>query len=495
MEELLTAGIDFGTSKSVIAIHDGTSAQVITAPNKERAVPSVVFFDPKRAKPIVGREAVNEGKDKSQFCIYHAKRWLNERWREEETGWQTGKGPDGMTWFHGPDRLYSPTEIASYVIRELLDYAELRLRGKRPNGAVLTHPAHFTTPQKDCLIDAAVMAGLSRERIHLLAEPTAAGIAYGLDSQNIQMHAVYDMGAGTFDIAYLHGGKTRGKTALDVKWSDALPRGGVNADMEIVEWLKDEYFKKYQSDLGRDGEAMERLRIAAEKAKIALSEHGKTEARIDIALIEFSPPRSLSETLTRTHLENMLKPLIEETLACCESALAACGLTKGNISQWILVGGMTNVPCIREAVHDFAGKEPRVDIDPDEVVAIGAATYAAANIDKRFKPFSLTNRVAHDFGFEAKGNVFHKVIRKGSPYNTEVTVPITSMEDDQPELSIHVLEGGQFSATESQRLAAHDIPWPGGPKRSKALALTFKVDEEGRKSIRTPDGVIYNEVA
>lgn len=482
-----TVGIDFGTSKTVIAYHDGNSAQVISSLDKRRAIPSVVFFKD-GGERLIGSAATIEGKDKPEFCLRHVKRLFGEKFRDgEDNGWQSVKGPDGMVWLRGPDRDYSPTEIAGFIIKEALDQAQFRLRGVRPVKAVLTFPAHYTPAQKACVIEAGKFAGL--EQVYLLEEPVAAGVAYGMEQDKIRTLTVFDMGAGTCDFTVLVGGKTGGRIYLEPKEWDALPKGGVDADYEIVDWLTDKYYEKHSVDLGQDGDAIARLRLAAENAKITLST--KDSAHISVPLIEYTPPRSLDETLELAHFEEMLKPLTEEAIAVCQRVLDKAGLTKANITEWILVGGMTNVPAIHKAITDFAGKEPRADIDPDEVVAIGAATHAAANIDMRIRPYNLVKKVDLDFGFEASGDVFHKVIKRGTLYPVKETIDVKSEEDNQPELSIHVLEGEGLEASGASRIAAVDIPVAPAPKGEARVTLTFNIDENGMSSVSHPDGIIY----
>lgn len=486
----LTCGIDFGTSKSVIAIHDGNAVQVIKGPDKSGSTPSVVFMDD-NGKRLIGRSAATEGRDKPEFCFRHVKRIFGAPFVDgEDNGYQSVKGPDGRIWLRGPDRDYSPVEIASFIIKDLLDSAEARLRGIRPDGAVITHPAHYSDEQMACVIEAGRLAGLSPDRIYLLKEPEAAVIPYGLEQDKIRALTVFDMGAGTCDFTVLHGGKTGGKSYFEAKEGDAIPQGGVDADYEIVKWLLDLWYGKYSDDLGADGAAVARLREAAERAKIELSTN--PTAHISLPLLAYTPPRSLDETLTREAFEQMIKPLTDDALACCEGVLAKAGMTKGSIAEWILVGGMTNVPAIRNAIREFAGKEPRADHDPDEVVAMGAAIHAAAIIDKRIKPYVLVRKVGRDFGLEASGDVFHKVIPRDAQYPIEVSIPIESEEDDQPELSVHILDGEGMTASGANRLAAADLPIPDPlPKGEARVSLTFKVDENGMRTVTHPGGVIY----
>jgi len=476
-------GLDYGTNNTCAAYDSGSGPQVIPWPDKGRTGPSVVYLPPSSNERIVGRRAIAESKDNLDFLFSHAKRLFNVDWTEEDTGHQTVKGPDGKIWFRGPDRAYSPAEIAFCVIDEMLDCAEFRLK-KRPDKAALTHPAKWGTPEKAILREAAAMAGL--EQVHLITEPEAAGFAYRFDLGPIRHYFIVDWGGGTLDAAILHAGKG----ACDAKWWDGDAVGGVDVDEAIVEWLKLEYHDQYGVDLGIDGGAMQRLRRAAEEAKIALST--LEEVKVEIPLIETLPPRTLKATLTRAKLEELAKPFLDRVIECCEKVLTKSGLTKGNITEVVLVGGMTNMPCVGAAVGAFFGKEPRSDQDPDEAVARGAATFAAM-LEKRIKPAKLVKRLDHDFGVETSRDVMHKVLLKGEEYPLKepIKVIMTTERDGQERVSVHVLEGDADTASDVDRLVAFDFPVTPGPAGEASVELLFSVDGDGRKIVTGPDGWRY----
>lgn len=476
-------GLDYGTSTTCAAFDKGSGPQVIPWPDKGRTGPSVVYVSPD-GNALVGRRAQAEGADHPDHVFAHAKRLFDLAWTDEETGHQTVKGPDGKTWFRGPEGPLCPTQIAFAVIDEMLDCAEFRL-GERPDGAALTHPAHWGTNKKACLREAASMANIANVR--LLTEPAAAGFAYRFDEgPTVKHYAVYDWGAGTFDFAIM----LAGRGSCDAKWWEGAPVGGLNVDDAIVTWLQEQYRAQYGVDLGVDGGAMMRLRKAAEAAKIALST--LEEVKIEVPLIETLPPRTLKETLTREKLEELARPFIEQTIACCAKALEQSGLTKGNIVDIVLVGGMTNMPCVGAAVEEFFGRKPRMDQDPDEAVALGAARYAAM-IEKRIKPANMIERVDRDFGVEMSGNLMHKAVLKGCKYpmTEPVKVVMTTETDGQERVSIHILEGDGVSASSTDRLAFADFDVPPGPAGEPSIELLFSVDASGRKTVTGPNGLIY----
>lgn len=483
----MIAGIDFGTNTSAIAFDNGSGAQIIPWADKGRTGPSVVYMPADANTRFVGRRALAEGRENPDFLFSHAKRHFAVPATGEDLGHKLAKGPDGMVWFRGPDRLYSPSEIAFCVIDELLDYAEFRLR-KRPDGAVLTHPAGFGEAQKRCLQEAGEKAGL--KTIRLLSEPSAAAFAYKLHLGAIRHAFIYDWGGGTFDAAAL----IAGKNAADVKDHDGIQVGGIDVDEAIVDWMKDGYREEYGVDLGEDINAMERMRAAAEQAKIALST--QESYKIEIPLIQTLPARSLIMTLTVAKLEDLAKPFIAQTIELCAHVLEKAGLTKGNIVDVILVGGMTNMPCVARAVEAFFERKPRADVDPDEAVALGAATFAAMFLDKSAKPAKLVERISHDFGFETSNGVFHKVIQKGTvyPFKEPISVLITSEADGQSELSVHILEGDGFGSPDAHRLAAHDFSVDAAPAGVAEVEILFNVDANGRKIVTGPTGIIFEGI-
>lgn len=487
----ISIGADFGTNNSAIAFDTGNGAQIIPWADKGRTGPSVVYVPPGDVEPFVGRRALSEGRENPDFVFQHAKRLFAVAAGNEDWGHQRTKGPDGNVWFRGPDKLYSPTQIAYCVLDEMLACAEFRLQ-QRPDSGVLTHPAGYGDSQKRCLLEAAQMAGLSTVR--LMPEPSAAAFAYRLHQlPAIRSFLIYDWGAGTFDVAIV----MAGKNLADVKYFGGLQVGGIDVDEKIVQWLCKGYLEEYGVDLGEDVNAMDRLRAAAEQAKIALST--RDNVKIEIPLIQTLPARTLTATLTIQLLEEMAKEFIDQTLACCDDVLAQSGLAKHNISEFVLVGGMTNMPCVARAAEAHFGKKPRNEIDPDEVVALGAATCAAMFIDKSTKQPKMIERAPNDFGFETARGIFHKVIAKGTPYPLKdpVEVVITSEEDNQPELSLHILESDGFRIGESRRLAAYDfrdIP-PNAPAGDPSVTLLFNIDEHGKHTVQGPTGLIFEGIS
>lgn len=477
-------GLDYGNSNTCSAYDAGSGPQVIPWPDKGRTGPSVVYMPPDDGEPLVGRRAMAEAKDNPDFLFAHAKRLFNVNHTGEDRGHKVGKGSDGKTWFRGPNRLYSPSEIAACTIHEMLDCAEFRLK-KRPDGAVLTHPAAWGTEEKNVLRDAAELAGL--ERIHLITEPEAAGFAYRFDKEKaIRNYVVVDWGGGTLDVAIL----LAGKNACDARWWDGDSVGGIDVDESIVDWLKERYREQYGVDLGIDGGAMLRLRKAAEEAKIALST--LEEVKIEVPLIETLPPRTLKETLTRSKLEELAAPHIARVIAVCQKVLDKSDLSVGNIAEVVLVGGMTNMPCVADAVGKFYGRKPRNDQDPDEAVALGAATYAAM-IEKRIKPTNLIKRLDHDWGVETSNDVMYKAVLKGAefPFKEPVEVVMTTQRDGQELVSVHILEGDTDSASRATRLVAVDIEVAPAPAGEASIPLLFEIMADGRKVVTGPSGVIY----
>lgn len=481
----LTVGIDLGTSNSCIAFHDGTKAQIIDTPEGQKIMPSVVTLVPGEERPVVGRPAITIGKEHPEYCYRNIKRLFGERWRDEEdTGVQTVRGEDGMTWLSGPDgQTFRPAEIAAVMLAEMLDCAEHRL-GQRPDRAVITHPAGWKDAQKACLLDAAKMAGIEAVLLH---EPTAAAIAHSRTMTKIGYIAVYDWGGGTFDISIGQSG--RGLIAVEA--ADGDPHlGGADIDNLIMEEMLGRWARLHpDSDLGSDDAAMSRLRTACEAAKISLSTLAK--AYVDVPLIEAFPQRSMKELVTREELETWTAHLIARTLEKCEAALRKAGLKKGNIRDVVMVGGQTRMPRVWAAVEEFFGKKPLSGQNPEEVVAVGAAMWGAI-LDHRMQDFSLSDRVSHDLGFETVGNVFSKVIKQGDKFPLERTVTITSEEDDQAFLSLHILQGDTFRASDADRVAVHDVPQEPGQRRGEpSVEVTFSVDANGMGGARIGETWIY----
>lgn len=482
----LSVGIDLGTTNSAIAYHDGTRAEVITTAEGARIMPSVVYVPPDESKYVVGIPALSAGKEFPEYLYRHVKRLFGITATDEETGWQTAEDETGRLCLKGPnDALYHPADVAAKIISELLDFAEFRL-GERPTRAVIGVPADFNDKQRADVLMAAEGAGIQAVLIH---EPTAAAIAYNEQLKTIRDIVVYDWGGGTLDVTCLRGGRdfadvsaSRGNSHL----------GGVDIDALVVESLRETYLASYGVDLGANNAAMVRLWEAAEKAKRELSVLETTY--VDIPLIELVPARSIRQKITRDELEAKAAPLIDETLQVCQAALDAAGLVVGNIGEVVLVGGMTRMPLVAKKVGEFFKRKPRLHPNPDEVVALGAATKAAL-LDHRITDFAISDKVAHDFGIETLGDNMSKIIQRSMTYPARQVREIRTVLDGQTKLSVHVLSGDHRKASENTRVAAFDIDVPAAPAGEQRRELTFIVDENNIGRVLHGDEVLYDGAA
>lgn len=465
----LTVGIDLGTTNSCIAFHDGREVSVIETAEGLRVMPSVVAFK-ENGERLVGRPALTQSRSNSKFSFFSTKRFMGELYVEgEDHGQQFAKGEDGMIWFRGPDRLISAPEMSSFLISAMLDAAEARL-GQRPDRAVVTIPANFGDAAAHATKLAAEMAGL--KDVVLLKEPTAAAMAYGVLHKKFTRLAIYDFGGGTFDIALMDVGKGE-HTTIETNGQRHL--GGDDFDNRVMEYGRQEWNKKHP-DIDLEGDVIPRVRDAAEQAKIALSSQEETNISVRYAHTSERGHHHLNEPLTKKALEGMTADLIEQTLATCQRALTAAGRTRDDVDEVILVGGMTRMPAVANAVEGFFGKKPRKNaLNPEEVVAVGAATYAAV-LDNRLN-FNLDDRTSFSFGIRAVGNVFSRVIPKGSAYPIDSTIPITTTEDDQEVCTVHIYEGENHRADQNTQLGRMHVPVELGPKGAATIEVTFSLDE------------------
>lgn len=479
----LTVGIDLGTTNSAIAYHDGTRAEIIQTPESARIMPSVVYVSPDESKYVVGIPALSAGKENPAYLYRHVKRLFGMSATDEDMGWQTAEDETGKLCLRGPnDALYHPADVAGKIISELLDFAEFKL-SERPTRAVIGVPADFNDRQRADVLLAAETAGIQAVLIH---EPTAAAIAYNEYLKTIRDIIVFDWGGGTLDVTCLRGGRdyadvlaSRGNSHL----------GGVDVDALIVEWVRKWYLEKYGVDLGANNAAMVRVWEAAEKAKRELSVLESTY--IDIPFIEMVPARSVHEKITRDAIEEMAAPLIDETLRVCQATLDAAGLVAGNIGEVVLVGGMTRMPMVAKKVGEFFKRKPRLHPNPDEVVALGAATKGAV-LDHRISDFAISDKVAHDFGIETLGDNMSKIIQRTMVYPITVKREVRTVLDGQTKLSVHVLSGDARKASENTRVAAFDIEVPAAPAGEQRCELTFTVNENNIGSVLVGDTVMYD---
>lgn len=481
-----TVGIDIGTTNCCIASHDGRQAEVIETAEGLRVMPSVVAFSD-RGERLVGRPALTQSHSNSDFSFFRIKRLMGVEWKDgEDYGSDTVRGPDGYVWFKGPDRLYSPAELTGMLLKTLLDAAEHKLEA-RPERAVITVPANASTPAKRATMEAATkFAGL--KQVHLLHEPTAAAIAYGVTRKKFSRIAVYDLGGGTFDIALMDVGRDYEKT-IETNGDSHL--GGADFDQRIMDHVLKNWREKVGKDLMLLPEAMRRVRDASEQAKIALSSREDAQLLVRFAVTNAEGHHHLMEKLTKSEFEELVKELIDQTLEICQRALTSGGRTKEDVDEVLLVGGMTRVPAIKAAVTNFFGKPSKSTLNPDEVVALGAATHAAV-LDNLMR-FTLDDRTSQSFGVKAAGNAFARIIPKGSVYPVRETAPVTTHVDNQEVCTIHVYEGEDHRADQNLRLAHVHVPVEPAPAGEATIEVTFELDANALLSVtgRMPNGDIF----
>jgi len=478
-------GIDLGTTNSVVAVLEGDSPTVI--PNSEggRTTPSVVAFT-KEGERLVGQVAKRQAVTNPENTIYSIKRFMGRKFSEvaEEVKmvpYKVVEGPNGDVRIEVRGKLYSPPEISAMILQKLKQSAEDYL-GEKVTKAVITVPAYFNDSQRQATKDAGKIAGLDVQRI--VNEPTAAALAYGLDKKKDETIAVYDFGGGTFDISALE----VGEGVVEVKATNGDTHlGGDNLDQRIIDWIVTEFKKDQGIDLGKDKMAIQRLREAAEKAKIELSSTVETEINLPFVTADASGPKHLSLKLTRAKLEQLVADLIDKSIPPVKQALKDASVEGKDIDEVVLVGGMTRMPKIQDTVQKFFGKEPHKGVNPDEVVAVGAAIQAGI-LSGDVKDVLLLDVTPLSLGVETLGGVMTKLIERNTTIPTKKQEVFSTAADSQPSVEIHVLQGEREMARDNRTLGKfHLVGIPPAPRGVPQIEVTFDIDANGILNVSAKD--------